>query len=47
MKFCEYIPNSVRNKNLKRLILNQLERVVFWPPEHYTPSRSGEKKLFL
>ena len=30
MKICEHIPNSLRNKNLKRLIPNLLERVVFW-----------------
>jgi hypothetical protein len=47
MKFCEYVPNSLRNKNLKRIIPNLLEEVVFlaskilmspwgtWKKEHF------------
>jgi hypothetical protein len=29
MKFCEDVPNSLRNKNLKRLIPNLLVKVIF------------------
>jgi hypothetical protein len=29
MKFCEHVPNSLRNKTLDRLIPNLLEKVVF------------------
>jgi hypothetical protein len=33
MRFCGHVPNSPRNKNLKRLILNILGKVVFWTPK--------------
>jgi hypothetical protein len=33
MRFCGHVPNSPRNKNLKRLILNLLEKVVFLDPK--------------
>jgi hypothetical protein len=33
MRFCGHVPNSPRNKNLKRLIPNLLEKVVFLDPK--------------
>jgi hypothetical protein len=46
MKYYEHVPNSLRNKNLKRLISNLLEKVVFWPPKQCSPSRALGKKAF-
>jgi hypothetical protein len=31
-EICGHVPNSPRNKNIKRLILNLLEKVVFFGP---------------
>jgi hypothetical protein len=33
MRFCGHVPNSPGNKNLKRNILNLLEKVVFLDPQ--------------
>jgi hypothetical protein len=33
MRFCGYVPNSPKNKNLKRHILYLLEKVVFLDPK--------------
>jgi hypothetical protein len=46
MRFCGHVPNSPRNKNLKRLILNLLEKVVFWAPKDCCPPFAGAKKTF-
>jgi hypothetical protein len=46
MRFCGHVPNSPRNKNLKRDILNLLEKVVFWTPKDCFPPLAGAKKLF-
>jgi hypothetical protein len=46
MRFCGHVPNSPRNKNLKRLILNILEKVVFLDPKRLlSPFRRGKKKI--
>jgi hypothetical protein len=43
-----YVPNSPRNKNLKRLILNLLEKVVFLDPKRLmSPFGRGRKKKFF
>jgi hypothetical protein len=34
MKICKHVPNSLKNKNLKRLISNLLEKWILWPPKH-------------
>jgi hypothetical protein len=48
MRFCGHIPNSPRNKNLKRLILNILEKVVFLDPKRLlSPFRKGKKTFYL
>jgi hypothetical protein len=48
MRFCGHVPNSPRNKNLKRLILNLLKKVVFFGPQKIdVPLLQGQKKLFL
>jgi hypothetical protein len=46
MRFCGYVPNSPRNKNLKRLILNLLEKVVFLDPKDCCPHLAGATKTF-
>jgi hypothetical protein len=46
MRFCGHVPNSPRNKNLKRLIPNILEKVVFWIPKDCCPPLAGTKKTF-
>jgi hypothetical protein len=46
MRFCGHVPNSPRNKNLKRLILNLLKIVVFWTPKDCCPPFAGAKKTF-
>jgi hypothetical protein len=33
MRFCGHVPNSPRNKNLKRVILNILEKSGFFGPQ--------------
>jgi hypothetical protein len=48
MRFCGHVPNSLRNKNLKRLILNLLERVVsFYPKKLLSPFGKGKKNFFF
>jgi hypothetical protein len=44
MRFCGHVPNSPRNKNLKRLILNILEKVVFLDPKRLLSPFAGAKK---
>jgi hypothetical protein len=46
MRFCGHVPNSPRNKNLKRLILNILEKVVFLDPKKLLSPLVGAKKTF-
>jgi hypothetical protein len=44
MRFCGHVPNSPRNKNLKRLILNLLKKVVCLDPKRLlSPFGSGKK----
>jgi hypothetical protein len=44
MRFCGHVPNSPRNKNLKRLILNLHKKVVFWTPKDCCPLFARTKK---
>jgi hypothetical protein len=46
MRFCGHVPNSPRNKNLKRLILNLLKKWFFWTPKDCCPPLAGAKKTF-
>jgi hypothetical protein len=46
VRFCGHVPNSPRNKNLKRLIPYLLEKVVFWTPKDCCPPLAGAKKTF-
>src|SRR5450759_3150497 len=46
MRFCGHVPNSPRNKNLKRLILNLLKKWFFWTPKDCCPPFAGSKKTF-
>jgi hypothetical protein len=47
MRFCGHVPNSPRNKNLKRDILNLLEKVGFFgTSKDYCPPFAGAKKSF-
>jgi hypothetical protein len=46
MKFCEHVPNSLRNKSLKRLIPNQLKKVVFWASKTLL-STTGIREFFF
>jgi hypothetical protein len=47
MRFCGHVPNSPRNKNLKRLISYLLEKVVFLDPKRLlSPFCKGEKNFF-
>jgi hypothetical protein len=46
MRFCGHVSKSPRNKNLKRHILNLLEKVVFWIPKDCCLPLAGAKKLF-
>jgi hypothetical protein len=46
MNFCEHVPNSLRNKNPKKLIPNLLKEKFFWPPKHYSPPQPSGKKSF-
>jgi hypothetical protein len=47
MKFCEHVPNSLRNKNLKRLIPNLLQKVVFLASKILqSPLGIGKKNFF-
>jgi hypothetical protein len=48
MRFCGHVPNSPRNKNLKRLILNILEKVVFLDTKRLlSPFARGKKNFFF
>jgi hypothetical protein len=48
MRFCGHVPNSPRNKNLKKLISYLLEKVVFLDLERLlSPFRRGEKNFFF
>jgi hypothetical protein len=47
MRFCGHVPNSPKNKNPKRHILNLLEKVVFLDPKRLLSPRTGAKKTFL
>jgi hypothetical protein len=47
MRFCGHVPNSPRNKNLKRLILNLLEKVVFLDPKRLLSPFGMDKKNFF
>jgi hypothetical protein len=47
MRFCGHEPNSPRNKNLKRLIPNLLEKVVLLDPKRLpSPFYRGKKNFF-
>jgi hypothetical protein len=46
MRFCGHVPNSLRNKNLKRLILNLLEKVIFLDPKRLLSHFGRGKKTF-
>jgi hypothetical protein len=47
MRFCGHIPNSSRNKNMKRAIPYLLEKNGFWAPKHYCPLHAQRKKPLL
>jgi hypothetical protein len=48
MRFCGHVPNSLRNKNPKRHILNILEKVVSLDPKRLlSPFGWGKKKKFF
>jgi hypothetical protein len=48
MRFCRYVPNSLRNKNPKRHISYLLEKVVFLDPKRLlSPLGRGEKSFFF
>jgi hypothetical protein len=48
MRFCGHVPNSPRNKNLKRHIRNLLENVVFLDPKRLlSPFGRGKKNFFF
>jgi hypothetical protein len=44
MRFCGHVPNSPGNRNLKRLILNLLEKVVFLDPKRLLSPFCRDKK---
>jgi hypothetical protein len=46
MRFCGHVLNSPRNKNLKRLILNLLKKVVFLDPKRLLSPFCRGKKTF-
>jgi hypothetical protein len=46
MRFCGHVPNSPRNKNLKKLILNLLEKVVFLDLQRLLSPFGRGKKTF-
>jgi hypothetical protein len=46
MRFCGHVPNSHRNKNLKRLIPNLLEKVGFLDPKRLLSPFYRGKKTF-
>ena len=48
MRFCGHVPNSPRNKNLKRLILNLILKVVFLDLKRLlSPFCRGKKNFFF
>jgi hypothetical protein len=47
MRFCGHVRNSPRNKNLKRLILNILEKVIFLDPKGLLSPFGRSKKNFF
>jgi hypothetical protein len=47
MRFCRHVPNSPKNKNLKRLILYLLEKVVFLDPKRLLSPFGRGKKNFV
>jgi hypothetical protein len=47
MRFYGHVPNSPRNKNLKRLILNLLGKVVFLDPKRLLSLFCRGKKNFF
>jgi hypothetical protein len=46
MRFCGHVRNSPKKKNLKRLILNLLEKVVFLDPKRLMSPFGRGKKTF-
>jgi hypothetical protein len=46
-KICGHVPNSPRNKNLKRHISYLLEKVVFLDPKNCYHDLAGTKKNFF
>jgi hypothetical protein len=46
MRFCGHVPNSPRNKNLKRLMPYLLEKVIFLDPKRLLSPRTGAKNTF-
>jgi hypothetical protein len=47
MRFCGHVPNSPKNKNLKRIILNILGKMVLLDPKRLlSPFRRGKKTFF-
>jgi hypothetical protein len=46
MRFCEHVPNSPRNKNLKKHISYLLEKVVFLDPKRLLSPFGMGKKTF-
>jgi hypothetical protein len=46
MRFCGHVPNSLRNKNLKRLIPYLLLKVVFLDPKRLLSLLDRGKKTF-
>jgi hypothetical protein len=46
LRFCGHVPNSHRNKNLKRYISNLFEKMVFWTPKDCCPPSVGAKETF-
>jgi hypothetical protein len=47
MRFSGHVPNSPRNKNLKRLTLNLLEKMVFLDPKRLLSPLAGAKRTFF
>ena len=47
MRFCGHVPNSPRNKNLKRRIPNLLKKMVFLDPKILLSSFCRVKKTFF
>ena len=42
MTFCRHVPNSPRNKNMKRFIPCLFKKWFSWPPKpHYLPQTQG------